>query len=37
MADSLIFPIGFDLEKGVKDAQGQIDVVLRRLQKTVDG
>lgn len=37
MADNLIFPIGFDLEKGVRDAQGQMDSVLRRLQKTVDG
>lgn len=37
MADNLIFPIGFDLEKGVKDAQGQMDSVLRRLQKTLDG
>lgn len=37
MADNLIFPIGFDLEKGVKDAQAQMDSVLRRLQKTVDG
>lgn len=37
MADNLIFPIGFDLEKGVKDAQAQMDNVLRRLQKTVDG
>lgn len=37
MANNLIFPIGFDLEKGVKDAQAQMDSVLRRLQKTVDG
>ena len=37
MADNLIFPIGFDLEKGVKEAMGQADVVLRRLQKTIDG
>lgn len=37
MADNLIFPIGFDLEKGVKDAQEQMDSVLRRMQKTVDG
>lgn len=37
MADNLIFPIGFDLEKGVKDAQAQMDSVLRRLQKTADG
>lgn len=37
MADNLIFPIGFDLEKGVKDAQVQMDSVLRRLQKTIDG
>ena len=37
MADNLIFPIGFDLEKGVKDAQAQMDSVLSRLQKTVDG
>ena len=37
MADNLIFPIGFDLERGVKDAQAQMDSALRRLQKTVDG
>lgn len=37
MADNLIFPIGFDLEKGVKDAQAQMDSALRRLQKTADG
>lgn len=37
MTDNLIFPIDFDLEKGVKDAQGQMDSVLRRLQKTLDG
>lgn len=37
MADNLIFPIGFDLEKGVADAQKQMDSTLRRLQKTVDG
>lgn len=37
MADNLIFRIGFDLEKGVKDAQAQMDSALRRLQKTADG
>lgn len=37
MADNLIFRIGFDLEKGVKDAQAQMDNALRRLQKTADG
>lgn len=37
MADNLIFPVGFDLEKGVKDAQAQMDSALRRLQKTADG
>lgn len=37
MADNLIFPIGFDLEKGVSDAQKQMESVLKRLQKTADG
>ena len=37
MADNLIFPIGFELEKGVRDAQAQMDSVLRRLQKTING
>lgn len=36
MADNLIFPIGFDLEKGVADAQKQMDAALKRLQKTAD-
>ena len=37
MANNLIFPIGFDLEKGVADAQMRMDAALKRLQKTVDG
>ncbi len=33
--DKLIFPIGFDLEKAVADAEGQADKLLRRLETTI--
>ena len=36
MADKLIFPIGFDLEAAVKEAQGNADNLLRRLQTTIN-
>lgn len=32
MADKLIFPIGFDLEAGIKSAEGKADVLLRQLE-----
>lgn len=34
--DKLIFPIGFDLEKGVKEAQGDVDKYLNRIAKAVE-
>ena len=36
MADKLIFPIGFDLEAAVKQAQGDAPRLIRRLQATID-
>ena len=36
MADNLIFPIKFDLEAAVKEAQGDADRLLRRLQTTIN-
>lgn len=36
MADNLIFPIKFDLEAAVREAQGDADRVLRRLQTTIN-
>lgn len=36
MADSLIFPVKFDLEAAVKQAQGDADRLLRRLQTTIN-
>ncbi|WP_290437743.1 tape measure protein [Muribaculum intestinale] len=33
--DKLIFPIGFDLEKGVKEAQNDVDGYLRRIANAV--
>lgn len=33
--DKLIFPIGFDLEKGVKEAQKDVDGYLRRIEEVV--
>lgn len=36
MADNLIFPIKFDLEAAVRDAQGDADRLLRRLQTTIN-
>lgn len=36
MADSLIFPIRFDLEAAVREAQGDADRLLRRLQTTIN-
>jgi DNA repair exonuclease SbcCD ATPase subunit len=35
MADKLIFPIGFDLEKGIQEAQGDADRLLRRLEMQI--
>ncbi len=35
MADKLIFPIGFDLEAAVKQAQGDADRLLRKLETTI--
>ena len=35
MADNLIFPIGFDLEKGIKEAEKNADIYLRRLENTL--
>lgn len=35
MADKLIFPIGFDLEAGVKEAQGDLDKALRRFEASI--
>lgn len=35
MADKLIFPIGFNLEAAVKQAQGA-DRLLRKIQTTID-
>ncbi|WP_297448683.1 tape measure protein [uncultured Alistipes sp.] len=34
--DRLIFPVGFDLEKGVKEAQKDVDGYLRRIAKAVE-
>ncbi len=34
--DKLIFPIGFDLEKGVKEAQNDVDGYLRRIAAAVE-
>lgn len=36
MADKLIFPIGFDLETAVKEAQGDTPKLVRRLQTTIN-
>lgn len=36
MADNLIFPIKFDLEAAVREAQGDADRLLRRLQTTIN-
>ena len=36
MADRLVFPIGFDLEAAVKEAQGNAPRLLRRLQTTIN-
>lgn len=36
MADNLIFPIKFDLEAAVREAQGDADRLLRRLQATIN-
>lgn len=36
MADNLIFPVKFDLEKAVTDAQGDADRLLRKLQTTLN-
>lgn len=36
MADNLIFPIGFDLEKGVKDALADGDKALDRIAKALE-
>lgn len=36
MADNLIFPIRFDLEAAVREAQGDADRLLRRLQTTIN-
>lgn len=36
MADNLIFPIGFDLESGVKDAIKKGDVALRRIEAVMN-
>lgn len=36
MADDLIFPIKFDLEAAVREAQGDADRLLRRLQTTIN-
>ena len=36
MADNLIFPVKFDLEAAVKQAQGDADRLLRRLQTTIN-
>lgn len=35
MADKMIFPIGFDLEAAVKQAQGDADRLLRKLETTI--
>ena len=36
MADNLIFPIKFDLEAAVREAQGDADRLMRRLQTTIN-
>lgn len=36
MADNLIFPIGFDLEKGVQDAIKKGDVAIRQIQAAMN-
>ena len=36
MADNLIFPVKFDLEAAVREAQGDADRLLRRLQTTIN-
>jgi len=36
MADNLVFPIGFDLEAGIKQAEKNADVALRRLETALN-
>ena len=36
MADNLIFPIGFDLEKGVRDVIAKGDIYLRQIEHAMN-